>query len=153
MGAYLNKSVSREMYMINTGIWVTWIHKYCLTSSVNWRTIAWKKPDELLSLESYHLLSVHILKERSCDNLTVPLPRILIHDLDFEIRGLMYAIQFPFINQAMVNHVCALTTYNKHYRVKEYNAKQHRICFELSIYCWWQPINLISCTIFNGTAN
>ncbi|EOB01333.1 hypothetical protein Anapl_16135 [Anas platyrhynchos] len=27
---------------------------------------------------------------------------ILIHDLDFEIRGLMYAIQFPFINQAMV---------------------------------------------------
>lgn len=118
-----------------------------------WRALAWKETDELLNLESYHLLSVHVLQDCCSVNLTVPLPTALIPSLGcLSLRPDVYS---PISAHQLADgkpHVCALKAFNKHERVW-LAVGEHHIYFGLSIYCWWQPINLISCTIFNGTAN
>lgn len=140
MGAYLDKSVCRVMCVINAGIWVT-LQEFInvsFTSPVNWRALAWKKTDELLSLESYHLLSVHVLKECSYDNLTVPLPRVLIHSLDFYVWGLMSVVQFLISSEATVNNVCILRAFNK---------RESLSCSERASYLLW-IINLLLMTTY-----
>lgn len=136
-GQHLGSSVCREMHTMNSSTGV-------------WRTLPWKETDAFLSLESCHLLSAHVLQECSSVSLTVPLPTDLVPGW-----GCWLGVYSPISAHQLADgkpHVCALRAFNKHERVW-LAVGEHHICFGLSIYCWWQPISLISCTIFNGTAN